>query len=168
VQMKDVDPARGLDVSNLFKVKLTGCKKPDYLRRDDILFVGRGYRIFATLIEQDLENTVAGPHFFILRLKPQQLRIITPAFLAWDINHTRAQRYFAQHVAGTALPHINRTTLENLPVIVSPIDLQQTIVNAHQCRLREKALLEQLIDKKRQFLDLFLDQTLAPYQEGNA
>ena len=167
VQMKDVDIERGLDARNLFKVKLTGRKKPDYLRRNDILFVGRGYRIFATLIDQDLANTVASPHFFILRLKPQQQHI-TPAFLAWYINHTRAQRYFTQHVAGSALPHVNRTTLENLPVIVPPLHVQQCIVNAHHCRLREKALLYQLIDKKKQFLDLLLDQTLAPHQEDNA
>ncbi|ATG89724.1 restriction endonuclease subunit S [Methylomonas koyamae] len=168
VQMKDVDAERGLDVNHLFRVMLTGRKKPDYLRQDDILFMGRGYRIFATLIEHDLDNTVAGPHFFILRLKPQQHRLISPAFLAWSINHSRAQRYFSQHVAGTALPHVNRTTLENLPIIVPPLDVQVNIVKAHRCRLKEKALLEQLIDKKKQFLDQLFDQTLEPYQEDNA
>jgi Restriction endonuclease S subunits len=168
VQMKDVDPERGLDASHLFRVKQTGRKKPDHLRRDDILFMGRGYRIFAALIEHDLDNTVAGPHFFILRLRPSQHRIIIPAFLAWYINHNRAQRYFSQHVAGTALPHINRTTLENLTIIVPPLTVQHSIVNAHRCRLREKALLEQLIDKKKQFLDQLLDQTLEQYQEDNA
>ena len=167
VQMKDVDAEKGLDSANLYRVHLTGRKNPDYLQRGDILFVGRGYRIFAVLIDQDLENTVAGPHFFILRIKPN-LQHVRPDYLAWYINHKQAQRYFSQHVAGTALPHVNRGTLENLPVIVPPLEIQERIVKLHSCRLKEKALLEKLIDKKKQFLDELLDKTLEQYQEDNA
>jgi restriction endonuclease S subunit len=167
VQMKDVDTEKGLDSANLYRVHLTGRKSPDYLRRGDILFVGRGYRIFAVLIDQDLENTVAGSHFFILRIKPNR-QDVRPDYLAWYINHKQAQRYFSQHVAGTALPHVNRGTLENLPVIVPPLAVQERIVKLHTCRLKEKALLEQLIDKKKQFLDALLDKTLEQYQEDNA
>lgn len=167
VQMKDVDPEQGLNGCDLYRVRLLGRKKPDYLQRGDILFVGRGYRIFAALVDQDLQNTVASPHFFILRTNPDQQNI-SPAYLAWYINHSQAQRYFSQHIAGTALPHINRNTLENLPIILPPLAVQQNIINAHACRLREKALLEKLIDQKKRFLDALLDKTLAHYQQDNA
>jgi restriction endonuclease S subunit len=167
VQLKDVDAEKGLNCANLYRVQLTGRKHPDYLRHNDILFVGRGYRIFAVLVDQDLESTVAGSHFFILRVKPTR-QDVRPDYLTWYINHKQAQRYFSQHVAGTALPHINRTVLENLPVVVPPLDVQDSIVKAHHCRLKEKALLEQLIEKKKQFLDQLLDQTLEQYQEDNA
>jgi restriction endonuclease S subunit len=167
VQMKDVDPEGGLNDANLYRVQVTGRKKPDYLQRGDILFIGRGNRIYAVLVDRDLKGTVAGPHFFILRVN-QSNRSVMPDYLVWYINHNRAQRYFSQHVAGTSLPHINRTTLEDLPVIVPPLDVQQRIVNAHLCRLKEKALLERLIEKKRQFLDQLLEQTLEQYQEERA
>ena len=167
VQMKDVDPEKGLDSASLYRVHLTGRKKPDYLKRGDILFVGRGYRIFAVLVDQDLENTVAGSHFFILRVKPNK-QDVSPDYLAWYINYKQAQRYFSQHVAGTALPHINRTVLENLPVILPPLKVQEQMVRAHYCRLREKALLERLIEKKKLFLDGLLEQTLEQYQEDRA
>ena len=167
VQMKDVDMEKGLDCANLYRVHLTGRKNPDYLRQGDILFVGRGYRIFAVLIDQDLKNTVAGSHFFILRIKPNRQEV-RPDYLAWYINHKQAQRYFSQHIAGTALPHVNRGTLENLPVIIPPLEVQERIVKLHSCRLKEKALLEKLIDKKKQFLDELLDKTLEQYQEDNA
>jgi restriction endonuclease S subunit len=167
VQMKDVDAEKGLNCTELYRVNLTGRKQPDYLQRGDILFMGRGYRIFAVLVDQDLERTVAGSHFFILRVKPNR-QDVRPDYLAWYVNHKQAQRYFSQHVAGAALPHVNRTVLENLPVIVPPLDVQENIVKAHRCRLKEKALLEQLIDKKKQFLDQLLDQTLEQYQEDKA
>lgn len=163
VQMKDVDPEGGLSDANLYRVHVTGRKKPDYLQRDDILFIGRGKRIYAVLVDRNLENTVAGSHFFILRVK-QSRRIVRPDYLVWYINHKQAQRYFSQHVVGSALPHINRTTLEALPVIVPPLAVQEKIVNAHSCGIKEKALLEQLIEKKKKFLDQLLDQTLEQYQ----
>ncbi|MGZ8172267.1 MULTISPECIES: restriction endonuclease subunit S [Methylobacter] len=144
------------------RINLTGRKKPDYLRQGDILFVGRGYRIFAVLVDEDLKQTVASPHFFILRVKPGMP--VRPDYLAWYINHTRAQRYFSKHVAGTALPHINRQTLEDLPVILPPLQTQELIVNAHRCRLKEKALLERLIETKKHFLDKFLNKTLEHYE----
>lgn len=167
VQMKDADPVKGLDSTNLYRVHLTGRKNPDYLKRGDILFVGRGYRIFAVLVDQDLKRTVAGPHFFIIRTKPKR-QDVSPDYLAWYINHKQAQRYFSQHVAGTALPHVNRTVLENLPVIVPPLEVQEHMMKAHYCRLKEKALVETLIEKKKLFLDGLLDKTLEQYQEDKA
>lgn len=166
VQMKDVEPELGINTANLYRVHLTGRKKPDYLNSGDILFIGRGNRIFAVLVDRDLANTVAGSHFFVLRVKSNNQHV-RPDYLVWYINHSHAQRYFSQHVAGTALPHINRTTLENLPVILPPLEVQERIVKAHMCRIKEKALLEQLIDKKKQFLDQLLNQTLQQYQEDN-
>lgn len=162
VQMKDVNPEGRINLAQLYRVVLTGRKKPDYLREGDILFVGRGYRIFAVLVDKDLDQTVAGPHFFIIRVKA----LVRPDYLAWYLNHKQAQRYFSQHVAGTALPHINRSALEDLPIVVPPLDIQARIVKAHDCHLKEKALLEKLIVKKKLFLDDLLDKTLEEYQEG--
>ncbi|PTN09686.1 restriction endonuclease subunit S [Nitrosomonas aestuarii] len=164
VQMRDVDPKKGIDHSNLIRVNVTGRKQPDYLKRGDILFMGRGYRLFAVLVDQDLEHTVAGSHFFILRIKPNK-HAVSADYLTWYINHNRAQKYFSRHVAGTALPHVNRRTLEHLPVVLPPLAVQAQIMQAYRCSMKEKALLAALIQKKTQFLDKVLDQTLAHYIE---
>jgi hypothetical protein len=164
VQMKDVHPEGRINLNQLYRVVLTGRKKPDYLHAGDILFVGRGYRIFAVLIERDLDQTVAGPHFFIIRVKKGKA-LVRPDYLAWYLNHNQAQRYFSQHVAGTALPHIYRSALEDLPIVVPPLEVQTRIVKAHDCHLKEKSLLEKLIVKKKLFLDGLLDKTLEQYQK---
>jgi hypothetical protein len=49
-------------------------------------------------------------------------------------------------------------------VSLPPLQTQALIVNAHRCRLKEKALLERLIETKKHFLDEFLDKTLAHYE----
>lgn len=165
VQMKDVDVELGLNTDNLFRINTTGRKHPDFLKPGDILFVSRGYRIFAVMIEQKLEQTIASPHFFILRV---QNDCVTPEYLTWFINCKQAQKYFSQHLAGSALPHVNRTTLENLPITIPPPSIQEKIVNMHRCHQREKRLYEQLISKKQQLLDVVLEQTIKPYQEDKA
>lgn len=73
--MRDVDPEKGLDNSSLIRMNITGRKKPDCLKPRDILFVGRGYRVFAVLVDKALEHTVAGPHF----LSSGQNRTVTCA-----------------------------------------------------------------------------------------
>jgi len=163
VQMRDVDPDSGVDSANLVRVNLTGRKKPDYLKRGDILFIGRGYRLFAVFVDKELEYTVAGSHFFIIRIK--STCDVRANYLTWYINNKRAQKYFSQHVAGTALPHVNRNTLENLPIVLPPLAVQDQMMKAHYCRLKEKVLLEALIQKKKQFADELLDQTLESYTE---
>ena len=51
---------------------MTGHKEPDYLKRGDILFIRRGYRLFAVLVDKELGRTVAGSHFFIIRINPKE------------------------------------------------------------------------------------------------
>lgn len=166
VQMKDVDAERGLNINNLYQINLLGRKKPDYLSQGDILFVGRGYRTYAVLVEEDLNRIIAGPHFFIMRTKDKS--VVHPDYLVWYINHFRAQKYFLKHLTGSALPHINRHVLEELPVIVPPLLVQEQIVSAHRCRLKEKILLEKLIARKKCFLDELLDKTLEHHEtHGN-
>lgn len=165
VQMKDVELDKEIDTTHLTRIFLTGRKTPDYLKKGDILFVSRGYRIFASFVTEDLNNTIASPHFFIITVKPN--KAVNADYLAWYINHYQlAQRYLSQCVAGSTLPHVNRTTLENLPIVLPPLAVQQQIINTHYCRLKEKALLEKLIVKKSLFINKLLDKTLDIYQEG--
>ena len=164
VQMKDVHFEKGIDSTNFSRVFLTGCKSPDYLSKGDIVFVSRGHRIFASLVRENFVNTVASPHLFIIRINKDVA--VNAAYLAWYINYKSAQRYFLQCAAGSVLKHINRTILENLPIVLPPLLVQQQMVNAHDCQLKEKVLLEKLMTKKNQLLNAVLDQTLDNYQDG--
>jgi restriction endonuclease S subunit len=71
-----------------------------------------------------------------MRIKAESA--VYPDYLVWYINHFRAQKYFLKHLTGSALPHINRQVLEELPVIVPPLLGQEQIVSTHRCRLKEK------------------------------
>ncbi len=157
VQMKDVDAEQGIDTRTLVPVKLPTKKKPDYLRQHDILFISRGNHFFATRVDEPLDNTVAAPKFFVLRVKTHQ---VMPAYVAWYINHHRAQRYFSQQVVGSWVQLISRQVLQDLPIAIPPLAQQALIVNAHCCWLGEKQLLRELEAKKTQLYTHILDRAI--------
>ena len=157
VQIKDVDAESKLCDADLIRVTLSTKKRPDFLKEDDILFVSRGTSFPATMIQCPLRLTVAAPKLFVLRTKSHH---ILPAYIAWYLNHQRAQRYFRQQVVGSSTQMISRQTLEDLPIDIPPLDRQELIVNAHRCWLREKQLLRELETKKTQLYAQLLDRIL--------
>ena len=157
VQIKDVDPLTGIDPAGLLRFSPQGRKPPDLLGPDDLLFVGRGNRLFGLQVERQLENAVAAPHFFVLKIKTPLIR---PSYLAWYLDHTRAQQYLWQHAAGTTMPHINRKVLEELPVLLPPLEKQELIVRAYQSWLKEKDLYERILNKRQQLIAAILDDAL--------
>lgn len=157
VQIKDVDPVTGVDPSGLLRFSPRGRKEPTLLGTEDLLFVGRGNRFFGLQVGRRLESAVAAPHFFVINANTPA---VIPSYLAWFINHVRAQQYFGQHAAGTTIPHINKRVLEELPVVIPPLNIQQAIVKIHSCWLREKQLMEQVGLKRQQLIAAILDEAL--------
>ena len=157
VQIKDVDAESKLCDADLIRVTLSTKKRPDFLKQDDILFVSRGTSFPAAIVQCPLRLTVAAPKLFVLRAKS---RHVLPAYIAWYLNHQRAQRYFSQQVVGSSTQMISRQALEDLPIDIPPLDRQELIVNAHRCWLREKQLLRALETKKTQLYAQLLDRAL--------
>lgn len=156
VQLKNVDPVLGIDHSTMVRIK-SASKRPDLLRQGDVLFVNRGTRFFAVIVADGLHNAVAAPHFFVLRA---HRKIMLPEYLAWYLNHKRAQRYFAQYAAGSALPHVSSKILGELPVALPILDVQHTIVAAHDCVIRERRIMERILDKRASLVSEILDKAL--------
>ena len=151
VQIKNTDPERGVDWSALIKTVLPGRKKPEWLQAGDVLFTARGNRNVAVHIDQVSGRAVCAPHFYLLRTSGDA---ILPAYLAWYINESPAQRYFAQSAEGTLITSIRRGVLEELPVPVPSMERQQMIANLVAAARHEKQLTEQLIRNRDQQLKL--------------
>lgn len=147
VQIKNVDTETGIDWKNLTRTHLTGRRKPDLLRRGDILFIAQGIRNIAVCVDETDVDTVCSPHFFLIRLKPW-VRLL-PEFLAWQINQVPAQRYLSASATGSYITGIRRWELENLPVSVPDIEMQKKVVTFYKAAVREKKLLLDMIENRR-------------------
>jgi hypothetical protein len=157
---KRLDDARG---EHLDRATLTGRKQPTYLRPGDILFMAKGVRNNAALIEDVPPNTVCTPNFYHIRLKPVIENLI-PAFLAWQLNHLDAQRYFAVCAQGSAAFSITKSQLENLPITIPPIEQQRLMVNLADAATREQQLLNKLINNRQRMIDAAGHHILHPFE----
>ena len=141
-------PLDDKDGENLDVVTLPGRRQPDYLQDGDILFMARGTRNQAAVVRTLPGNTVCTPNFFHLRIKPEVNNLL-PEFLAWQLNHLNAQRYFSVCSQGSAAPSVNKAQLGDLYVVVPPLVQQRLMVELLGAAKREQALLEQLIENRQ-------------------
>lgn len=121
VQLKDVSRESGPDWPTLLRTRLSGRKPFPFLQDDDILLPIRGSSYVAVHLAEIPEPAVAAPHFFVLRADK---KCILPAFLVWQLNYGPAQSYFRQVQAGSAQLGLRRADVEQLPVVVPPLEQQ--------------------------------------------
>ncbi|MGE4296481.1 MAG: hypothetical protein AB7E47_00510 [Desulfovibrionaceae bacterium] len=157
IQLKNVDPVRGIGMGDATRFNPAGRKPPTFLEVGDILFVNRGMRFYGVLVSEPLDKAVAAPHFFVVKARSE---LVLPEYLAWYLNHKRAQAYFRTHAAGTALPHVSSKILGELPIDVPDRKTQITISHAHACVLKERQLAEELILKREALVTEILDRAI--------
>lgn len=155
------------DGEDLDRVRLPGRKRPAYLQMGDVIFMAKGTRNDAAVIGQVPEYTVCTPNFYHIRLKPKSP--LTPEFLAWQLNHTDAQRYFTTCSQGSAAPSITKSQLAGLPIAIPSIDKQKLIVQLASAANREQQLLNQLIENRQRMINAVGRQILRPdIKTGNS
>ncbi|MEJ7687724.1 MAG: restriction endonuclease subunit S [Variovorax sp.] len=151
VQMKDLDPAAGLDWDSVVRTQLRGRGTADWLAADDVLFVARGTRFYAVCLgDAPPGPAVCGPHLFHLRVK--RGHALLPAFVAWQINQSPFQRELQRAAEGSSQLSVRRPVLESLPIGIPALAHQQRIVELARFAQRERLLqLRLLRNRERQF-----------------
>ena len=144
VQMKNISTNQSVDWISCTETTLAGKREPDWLTPGDVLFAARGNNNYAVLIDESMASirAVAAPHFFVLRRKTRQL---LPGFLAWLLNRPPSQHYFRREAEGTLTKSIRRSVLAATPVVLPPLDKQQTIIHLANTLNKKQQLMEQLI-----------------------
>jgi len=143
----------------LDRVKLPGRKRPDYLQSGDVIFMAKGTRNHAAVVGKVPPNTVCTPNFYCIRLHSDSSGLM-PEFLAWELNHINAQRYFAVCSQGSATPSITKSQLSDLPIVIPPIEQQKFMVKLADAATRERQLLNQLIENRQLMINAVARQLL--------
>jgi restriction endonuclease S subunit len=120
----------------------TGKKAPRFLQQWDIIFSGRGTKVFATTVDVQPVKTVASPQFFVIR--PQDPR--NARYITWYINAYSGQRYLWRNAGGSAILNVKKEVLENLPLpLPSEKDLPAVTdyINAMETEKKFHAALQQ-------------------------
>lgn len=164
VQIKNVDAETGVDWPTVARTHLTQKREPDWLKPGDVIFAARGQRNVAVCVDQPPGKAVCSPHFFLIRVKDSGMAL--PKFVAWQMNVPKAQQYFAESATGSYIKSIRRQVLENLPLLIPSLEKQHLLVRLAEAAQREKQILEQLIENRRQELELVAGELLEYVGEG--
>ena len=146
IQMKDISPDAHIMWNTCTPTKLTGKREPGYLLPSDILVAARGNRNYAVQVGEvmhvNCHKAVAAPHFFVVRIKQNN---VLPEFLAWLLNQAPSQRYFEQNAEGSMAKSIRRSVLDSTPIVIPILSKQRTIAAIANTLSAEKTLLQDLI-----------------------
>jgi hypothetical protein len=153
VQVRNTKATGEIIQDEVIKTTLTSKKQPDWLKSGDILFVAKGAKHYSALVEDLPKQTVCSPHFFLVRIKPALKALVTPEFICWQLNQLPAQRYFQTTAEGSLYLSVRRQILEYVPITMLPIEKQRQLTAMHRCAVKERKVLQQLIDNRQQQLE---------------
>lgn len=108
----------------------------------DILFISRGTRNCAAVIESVPENTIASGTFYIVRPHENVL----PAYLAWCLNQPQVQSQISQITTGAGTPIVQRADFKNITIPLPSLEKQKQISELATLMTQELQLRKQLVE----------------------
>lgn len=119
-------------------------KSKFYLEVDDVLFIAKGTNNFAISFKGvDTIPTIASSALFVIKINKN---LANPDFVAWYINQAQVQNYFKTNELGTYTTSINKTTLEEAPIALPALDIQNKIAAIANLHHKEFAIANELIE----------------------
>ncbi len=113
------------------------------VRSGDVLFVSRGIRNHAILLESVPEKTVATATFYILH--PHEN--IDSGYLAWCLNQASIQARIAQVRTGAGTPIVQRKIFADIQIPVPSMDKQKQLAALGNLMTQEQQLRQKLVEE---------------------
>jgi len=117
--------------------------------------------IQAVYIDEDSKGLIVPSLMSIIRLKDDTM--IDAEYLAYYLNSSEVQRPLKKKIKGTTIPMVKTTDLNDIDVVLPPIQVQKDLVAYLKLSEKEIHLLEKLKEKKvnlsKELLDTMIQQT---------
>ena len=166
VQMKDITAQNEIYWASCIHTELAGRREPNYLQPGDILVAARGNHYYAVLLHDEILQVriqaVAAPHFFVIRLRANN---VLPGYLAWFLNQRPCQSYLEQNAEGTLTKSIRRSVLEDVTIAVPELAKQRTIIDLANTLGQEKKIVEQLLRNSERLMNAVASDLLATLKQ---
>lgn len=122
-------------------------KSQSHLLKDgDVLFVGKGSRLFAWCYQENGMPAVASSVFFVLRPK---LNKIHPGYLEAVLNAPQSKAVFQQIGGGTSIFSIRKSELGAFQIPLPQLQQQKKVAALAQLHQKEIELAQDIISQKQ-------------------
>jgi restriction endonuclease S subunit len=120
--------------------------EPHLLKDGDVLFVGKGNRLFSWCYSLKDQQAVASSTFFVLR---PDLDLVYPEYLATILNAHPSKAAFQQIGSGTNILSIRKSELGAFEIALPPMQQQKRIAALATLHQQEIELSQKLIAEKQ-------------------
>ncbi|MCD6151792.1 MAG: restriction endonuclease subunit S [Deltaproteobacteria bacterium] len=156
IQMKDLLDDNTVGCGGLVKIDMETVKKHHLAQKGDLVFRSRGHvTTAAVLLEDPGKAVVAAPLLRIRITKPDR---VLPKYLNWYISQRDAQIFLTSRAKGTVQKMISKEAIEELEISLPSLEKQRTIVELASLSAREQNLLQQISEKREQYISTVLMQ----------
>lgn len=150
VQLKDFENDYTAIGDKCFLMNAEKIKSKYYLENGNVLFIAKGTNNYAVVFEaRDNIPTIASSALFVIKVDK---KIADPHYIAWYINQSKVQNYLKTNEAGTYVTNINKKTVEEIPVALPSLQVQNRIARITGLHLQEKRLKAEITDLKNKLI----------------
>ena len=150
IQMKDLENDDTVNCAGLIRISGETLAAHHYVRPGDLVFRSRGNSATAAIIQDDPGDAIVSAP--LLRIRVLSDTELLPRYLAWYIAQRDAQSFLASRARGTTQKMITKQELEELPVVLPPLQAQVRIVELAELERREQCLLSTLAEKRKHYI----------------
>ena len=169
IRLQDVGTTGAIKVDTLRKVRLPVVSERYYLNAGDVVFRSRGNWTTAGYLPDDLTEAVVAV-LPVVVLRPDR-SIISPRFLAWELNKKRTQDHFRRIAHSSSVPLIPRTEIENLEVDIPNSDIQDIVADTAELIEESRRVQMELTDRETKLaeykLSLCINSLESEYRENS-
>lgn len=141
IRMKDLSKDNMVCLEQTARIDYARPRQSQLVMMGDIFFRSRGQTNTAALLERDAPDTIFSAP--LIRIRPDTQKV-APAFLWWWINQRSSQVYIKSILAGTSLKMVNKEGLEELEVVLPPLERQHKLAEFFRLAMQEQHLLERI------------------------
>lgn len=116
------------------------------LQDGDVLFVGKGNRLFAWCYRKREGPVIASSIFFVLR--PEQ-QLIYPEYLTAILNAPQSKAAFQKIGSGTNILSIRKSELGAFQIPILPLEQQKKVASLSGLHQKQIALTQELINQQQ-------------------
>lgn len=119
----------------------------------------------AVYIDQGHRGLLVPSYFAIIKVNQAK---VLPQYMTWYLNTQQVKKELERSQAGSRIPGTNKHVIRNLPVVLTPMSKQKTLVELYRLYQTEKRLYRNLIEEKERWFQGITQQLFKDYKTGGA
>ena len=119
-----------------------------YFTDEGDILIRLSYPYTAVYIDESKVNLLVPSSFSIIKLTTSNY---IPEYIAWYLNSDKAKKELIKAQTGTAMSTTNKTILASIDIKEIPIEDQKRIGKIQELYLKERELLDRLIEEKEKY-----------------